>query len=341
MIYIIISNIGLAIMTIIVYTRYSALKISSGKQIRELYKKEHDLCKMLNDSATEKKSLEDKLMNNSTIENYPKKDKSNEDLLREIDQLRKEKEVEIRARLEVEKKSELALQKMEDIQKRMDDWRIIQDSVMKDSRDAILKVGDNLYKKIHESHQHEVELVSQALDKFNHQDSYHNNDIHHISVENISKKLVNILVSDLNEKNFLEKKDYFLPADFNADKSKMLCELLFVDNSNLNLIDLKASHYFDEYHQLKQKKSTLAENFLKQKLERYWAYVSNPKYQHSIEKLLHSKEIKFSATKIIIAVNDEEDLKILENSIHYEKTINGGFIFSNVDKIKLMLVKKS
>jgi hypothetical protein len=79
-----------------------------------------------------------------------------EPLLDEIEMLRKEKEEEMELRLEAEKQIELALQKTREIQKRMEDWKTIQDASMKDSKNAIIDVGNELYKKLIKNHQAEV-----------------------------------------------------------------------------------------------------------------------------------------------------------------------------------------
>jgi hypothetical protein len=78
-------------------------------------------------------------------------------LLDEIEMLRKEKEEEMELRLEAEKQIELALQKTAEIQKRMEDWKTIQDASMKDSKTAIIDVGNELYKKLIKNHQAETD----------------------------------------------------------------------------------------------------------------------------------------------------------------------------------------
>ena len=77
-------------------------------------------------------------------------------LLDEIEMLRKEKEEEMELRLEAEKQIELALQKTGEIQKRMEDWKTIQDASMKDSKNAIIDVGNELYKKLVKNYQTEA-----------------------------------------------------------------------------------------------------------------------------------------------------------------------------------------
>ncbi|HLD76906.1 MAG TPA: hypothetical protein VI861_02105, partial [Rickettsiales bacterium] len=115
MFYIIISNIGLAIMTIVMFVRYSHFRISSNLKIK-------DLEKNVKTQMESKIELETKLRAEAKTENEQVKN-----LLREMEQLRKERQSEIKLRLEAEKQIELSLQKIQDTQKRMNDWKLLQD----------------------------------------------------------------------------------------------------------------------------------------------------------------------------------------------------------------------
>ena len=129
MIYIIISNVGLAIMMILVYGRYSRFRIISSGEIKNLKSK-------LTKEIEERKSVEEKLTQLTKVDG----DKIAE-LIRVSDDLRREKEGEIKIRVEAEKQIEITLQKTEEVQKRIQDWRLIQDATMKDSKDAIVKIS--------------------------------------------------------------------------------------------------------------------------------------------------------------------------------------------------------
>lgn len=103
----------------------------------------------------------DGVLNKNKGGNYNEDLKS---LLDEIETLRKEKEEEMMLRLEAEKQIELALQKTMEIQKRMDDWKVIQDSSMKDSRSAIIGVGNDLYQKLSKNTESKVKEQNQFFD---------------------------------------------------------------------------------------------------------------------------------------------------------------------------------
>ncbi len=136
MIYIIISNIGLAAMTLILYFRYSHFRIGSGFKVAELEKR-------LNQLITEKEAISASLQNEvkSGTEQVRQ-------LLNSVEAMRKEKEQEARLRLEAEKQIELAMQKTQEVQRRMDDWKKVQDAAMEDARSAILRAGGDLFEKI-------------------------------------------------------------------------------------------------------------------------------------------------------------------------------------------------
>ena len=69
--------------------------------------------------------------------------KAVESLLFEIENLHKEKDEELKLRLEAEKQIELAIQKTSDVQQRIEDWKNLQEANLKDATDAIMKVGND------------------------------------------------------------------------------------------------------------------------------------------------------------------------------------------------------
>jgi hypothetical protein len=120
MIYIIISNVGMALMMIIVYLRYSRFRLKTSAEIKSLRQK-------LDKEVDERRDVENRLLTEKKTDS----DKI-EKLLQEVTDLRKEKEGEIRLRIEAEKQIEFALHKTDEVQKRMKDWSVVQDAVMRD-----------------------------------------------------------------------------------------------------------------------------------------------------------------------------------------------------------------
>ncbi len=318
----IVSNIGLALMMIIVYARYSKFRLSSGSEIKELRKN-------LEKEISEKKSFQEKLL----VETKTEGEKV-EALLREIDELRKEKEKEVKLRLEAEKQIELALQRTEEIQKRMHDWSVIQDAVMKDSKEAIIKVGNELFKKLNDSYKVEVETSKNLLGRFskNISESFEKSMAGVVSVVAkqstsatkkdsassnstvSSSKLIGSLVATMQKNNWAVNKEYFLPINFDENKSKLFfCEVAFVSLDKLYIVDIKASNYLEEY------KHSRDEKVLKQKLDRYCDYLANPKYIDSILKVLASTEVKFDNSGIVVALASKEELQILKDINYYDK----------------------
>lgn len=322
MIYIISSNIGLALMMIIVYARYSKFRLSSSAEIRELQKS-------LEVEIAEKKSLQEKLLIETKVEG-----EKVEALLHEIDELRKNKENEVKLRLAAEKQIELALQKTDEIQKRMHDWAVVQDAVMKDSKDAIIKVGNELFKKLNDSYKVEVETNKNLLGKF----SKNISEFFEKSVANIAaksagttevptrksasytqgssaSKLVAKLVETMQANSWSVNKEYFLPVNFDEQKAKLFfCEVAFVSLDKLYIVDCKASHYLEEYQHSRDEK------LLKQKLDRYLDYLSNHKYLDSILKVLSTAEVKFDSSGIVVALASKDEIKILKDLGYYDKT---------------------
>ncbi len=319
--YVIASNIGLAIMMLIVYIRYSKFRLSSGKEISELQKK-------ISQEIDQKKSVQERLLITTSSDG-----EKIEALLREIDELRKEKESEVKLRLDAQKQIDLAIQRTDEVEKRMHDWTIAQDAVMKDSKDAIIKIGNDLFKKLNDSYKNGIETNKNLLGRL----SKNITDFVEKSVANISKPKAKKLPTKVDEKkdenvatstskflpdlikvmkanSWLAGKNYFTAENFDAQNAKMFfCDVAFVSLEKLYIIDFKASHYLQEYVAAKD------EAVLKQKLDRYFNYLQNPKYLDSILKVMATTNVKFEAKGIVIVVGLEDDLKIIKDLNYYDK----------------------
>jgi hypothetical protein len=327
MIYIIISNVGLAIMMLLVYFRYSHFRISTAIEIKKLRQE----CLKLKEEVKEDE--------NKIFETTKFDAQKIEDLLREIDELRKEKEIEIKLRLNAEKQIDITLEKMRSLEKTMQDWSLMQDAVMKDSKEAILKVGNDLYRKLSDNYQQEVEInknligrvsknFSEFFEKFSKNDINSKPETKHLSNQHnfsdsedvISRQLISDLVETMKAGGRAVNKDYFLPSNFDDRKANlMLCEIVFIDSEILNILDFKACRYLAEYNKIKEKNVDEAVKYLQQKLDKYFAYLSNLKYRDSILKVMSYTKVKFSKAFIKIIVPSSADLKILKDLHYYEK----------------------
>lgn len=356
MIYIIISNVGMAIMMIFLYFRYSRFRLTSSSEIKELRQKNEA-------QAEELRNADSKIL--SSTKNDTEKVES---LLREVTELRKEKENEIKLRLGAEKQIELTLQKTNEIERRMNDWRIMQDAVMRDSKDAIMKVGNDLYKKLSDNYKIEVETnknligkVSKNITDFMEKISAMQHapaaaahqaakpaapaaahkeaapaapKMQEIQVADPSKKLIADLVETAKASGRMANKDYFLPGNFDEQKAKlMLCEFAFLSGKTLDIIDFKASRYFAEHEQLKVKNKVGADMILRQKLDKYFAYLENPKYRESIMKVMSSTKAKFEKTAIVIALRSKADLQVIKEIRYFEKAHKMGFEVMDFDGV--------
>ena len=148
--YAIISDIALVLIGVLAYWQYYT---SLGGQIKKLKK-------ALKEEIAKKEDFEAKYVKVTEIDG-----EKIEGLLREIDELRKEKESEVRIRLGAEKQVELALKKVDEIEKRMKDWRLVQEAAMNDSQHAIEEVGEDIYHKLSDSYKAEVEENKNLMNK--------------------------------------------------------------------------------------------------------------------------------------------------------------------------------
>lgn len=346
MIYFAISNLGLAIMMIVIYVRYSKLLISSGRKIKALEK-------MVASESAEKESLQEQVLTETEGGN-----ERVEKALKEVERIRKEKESEIREekefelklRLEAEKQIELALQKTEEVQKRMQDWRVIQDAVMKDSKEEIAKLGDDLYQKIREDYRSEVESnknllieISQNISQLSVGKSETKNGIAlsrvsesakvrsksvSMSDDNVAKYLMSGLIETMKANGHVANKDFFLAENFDENKVKLfLCEIAFVAEGKLHIIDFKINRYLDEYKKDKDAHS------LQLRLRKYLAYLSNKKYSDSVQQALSSSNVDFKKSEIVIALSSDVEIQVIKKIGCYDQALKLGLVVADFDEL--------
>jgi hypothetical protein len=343
----IVSNVGMAVMMLVIYFRYSRFRILSASEIKTL--------RNLNQKGSEeRKLLEEKLLQ-ATKGDGEKVEK----ILRDLDALRQEKDVEVRLRVEAEKQLEVSLVKLGEIQKRMDDWRLTQDAAIASAKDSLFKIGNDLYKKISDSYKLEIETHKNLFGRLNEKldssfekllsSSQQKEDRKSVklpvksepeakfTIDLISKKLVLDLVGTMKAAGKLPNKDYFIPANFDEQKAKMmLCEIAFLDNEKLYIIDFKACNYFEEVK--KSGSNPAAQTTLKQKLDKYFAYISNEKYHDSITKVMSLTKAKFSEAFIITIVPSKAELNIAKQLHYYEKAHQLSLEMMDFDEINNLIL---
>jgi hypothetical protein len=317
MYYIIVSNVGLIIMMIYVYGRYSTFRISSTREISKLRKN----CE---EYLEGKQIAEDKLLSESKLESG-----KIEKLLREIDDLRKDKEAYMTSRFEVEKKLEVALQKAVELQNRLNDRKMIYDVMAGDSDENIVKIGSDLYKKLSESHKAEIEANRELLERVlaNSKEFFEKNTLNnYVAVEDPAKKLAPGLVEVMKMNGHVVNKDYFLASSFSEQQKakSFLCEIAFIKAQKLYIIDFKACYYFAQYDALKVKDKVTAAEHLKQHLDKYLNYLNDEKYSGSILRALSSSTIP-SQDVIMILLPNKADLQVLKEIQYDEKVAKAQF----------------
>jgi len=315
-------------MMIIIYLRYSRFRFKTSAEINNLRQK-------LDKEIRERREVENRLLTEKKTDS----DKI-EKLFQEVTDLRKEKEGELRLRIEAEKQIDFALHKTNEVQKRMKDWSIIQDAVMRDCKDSIVKIGNDLYKKLYESYKNEVEANKNLLNRVSKNITDFFEKISAVQkIENQIKPftantakiensdasanvVINKMVEDLSEtmkaNGLLVNKDYFLPTNFDSQKAKMFfCEVAFIKFEEFYVLDFKACAYFEEYHANKDR--TTAFELLKQKIDKYISYIGNDRYRDSILKVMATTKAKFEKNIIVVVVSSKADLQLLRKIGYHDK----------------------
>lgn len=354
MIYIIISNIGLALMMLILYFRYSHFRITSTFKIRDLEKR-------LNQEITDKESLNIRLTTDLKAEAEQVRQ-----LLRSIDEMHKEKEGEVRLRLEAEKQIELALQKTQEIQKRMNDWKAIQDAAMHDAKRTITKVGADLFVKLSQNHKQETvesravidqtvksvysyldnisknvesfkqksDLVSDKLDKAVSSASSTMAKAAPIKIDPVTAKIIASVIENIKISGHAANKKYIAGTTLDVAKTKMLlCDLMFLKDESIYVFDFKSVRYFYEYDKTKTSNKDLAIENLKHRLDKYIAYISNAKYSDAARKMAAGFKIKFNKSKVVLVINSPREMKVLKEIKYFDRIQKAGIEIFDIDAV--------
>jgi len=350
---IIASNVGMGLIMLIIYFRYSHFRISSNHEMKELRTKIDDQVKALQDS-------EQKLFNATKSET-----KKVEDLLREIDELRKSRENDIKLKAELEKQLEITLTQNKDLEKHLIDLKSTQEHIIQDTKEAVAKMGNDLYKKVNDSNKIEIEttknlmgkaikLISEYMEKIakvaiiaQSSSSNDNNNQHRenqkeetkIQINNNNQQesfkilplsnhqLVDDLIETMKVSGHLVNKNYFIPANFDSSKSKLLlCEVVFINGNQLYIIDFKSCHYFDEFNNKNKKELSQNENPANESLNEltvkcraYLTFLQNSQYQKSILSIFtNNKDLTIEKTFIIAVVSSRNDLQLAKTTKIYE-----------------------
>jgi hypothetical protein len=359
--YIIISNVGMAVMMLLIYLRQTHIRLRSKKEIQKIKQ-------VYENQISELKKAE----NTFDAEGLKIQAMKVEGLESQIIDLKRDRDSEEKLRINAEKQIEIANKKMQELEKRIEDWSVVQDAIMNDSRESFIKVGNDLFKKLNDSYKQEVEtnrnligriakLVEEQknlitnmaitnaqnflnpsvngndnkkiIDDYgsnqnNFQNNFQNNLINQQSYssnnqipdDTASKKLLEEIIETMKASGRLANKDYFTSSNLDLQRAKlMLCELLFVDENAIYIIDFKGIKYFNEYEKLSISSDIQAQNFLKEKLEKYLGYLSNPKYLESISRIFESLRIPKKRISIILALTSKKQLAILKDLQYFEK----------------------
>ena len=322
---------------IAIYFRYSHFRISSTIEIKKLHKKCDEQAAALNNA------------NERLIAESQNDMQKIQDLVNKINALHQEKENEFQLRVSAEKQLEISIDKVRILEAHLNDLKTTQEAAIQNSKEALAKVGNDLFKKLNdresEVNKNLIGRVSQTVAGFfenfskSNLNSNSNDDFDKFRIESMNNKnksleVVTDIVETMKANGLLANRNYFLPNNFDENKTKlMLCELAFVNKEILYIVDAKACDYFVEFEQMKSGDKTNAENQLKQKLERYFNYLNNPKYRVSIDKVISTTSAKFNKIIIVIALPSSLEMRILREVNFYDRAQKFGFEIMDINRI--------
>ena len=361
------SNIGLILITLTIYLRYSHLRISSVNKAKELQNKF--------DESNEKNSELEINRNKESQANIEKI----QQLMNEISDLRKSYESSVNIRHEFEKQLGIVNAKIEGKEQEIKTILQTQENIISSNKDAVAKMGQELFRRINEVNRQEIEnsknlmgkaikVIGDYMEKINgnlsinqrknsnteevieSSKNQHQNLIlkqktnspektispeHHF--HSIQHPLTQDLVKTIEASGYLANQHFFTPLTLNKDKaSKMLCEVAFLKEGTLYSLDLKACQIFDNYNQ--QQSSEKINLHLVAKFDKYLQHINDDSYKNSIKEAIAGINIKFNNFNKIVAVAKTEDLKILKNNKIYEKFINKDIKILTIDEINNLII---
>jgi len=345
MVYIIISNIGMAIMMLYIYFRYSHFRINSTKEIKDLQSK-------LDLQTTELRSFDAKLL--SSIKGYQDRV---EGLLIEVGKVRQEKEKEMELRGDFEKKYEILNQKNKDYESVHNEITNAILNIVNDSHETAKNLGKDLYEKISDTYKKDAkenqnliskinQNVSDFVAKFNstqnqvikEKEDYRFHELFQPANSEVSKNLIIEVVNSIKNKGFILGENLFMPTNFDEQKAKlMLCEVAFIKNDKLLMLDFKGTNYIFEYFASKAKNDKMAEENFNIKFKRYLMLLSNHRYHELINSVITSEKNNYNSHKIIIIVPSKNEIKLLKDLQYYDKVQQLNFDICDVEDLNKTL----
>jgi len=326
MIYFIIGYVGVFALLILLYYRYNEFRVKSANDINTVSAKNEIELSALRDSN-------DKYMQDMRLQ----LEKMNE-LLNEVAALRKEKENEGKLRLNMEKQVELTMQKTKDVEKRIEDWHDAQTAIMDDSINTMMKIGNDLFKKMNESYKKEnqdmrnligrmTQDVGAAVQKIS--QNYPSSSTKSGNVNEVflaQNKLVQQEVEKVlelaNSLALIAGKNYVTAKNFDEKTLPlMLCEFALIKDREYYLVDFKALRYFSEYEKISRNDQKLATETLKQRLDKYFAYLTNAKYLQSVQKILPDKNLAKKQAHLVAFLH-ESQIEMIKKLGYLEKALN-------------------
>ena len=210
----------------------------------------------------------------------------------------------------------------------------ISDTYKKDAKE-----NQNLISKINQN-------VSDFVAKFNssqnqvikEKEDYRFHELFQPANSEVAKSLIVEAISSIKNKGFVVGDNLFMPTNFDEQKAKlMLCEVAFIKNDKLFMLDFKGTNYIFEYFASKAKNDKMAEENFNIKFKRYLMLLSNHRYHELINSVITSEKNNHNSHKIIIIVPSKNEIKLLKDLQYYEKMQQLNFDVYDVEDLNKII----
>lgn len=230
-------------------------------------------------------------------------------------------------------------------------------NIVNDTHETARNLGKDLYEKISDSYKKEAQESQNLISKVNQnvadfvakfnsaqnqvikeKEDFRFHELFQPANSEVSKNLIIDVLSLIKNKGFVVNKNLFMPENFDEQKSKlMLCEIAFIKNNRLFILDFKGTNYIFEYFASKAKNDKMAEENFNIKFKRYLMLLSNHRYYELISRAINSESAHQDSYKVVVVVPSKNEIRLLKDLQYYEKAQQLNFDIIDIEDINKII----
>jgi hypothetical protein len=152
------------------------------------------------------------------------------------------------------------------------------------------------------------------------------------------KKLTINFEQHLKRSGYFANQDYLFAKDEDQEKQHLIADCIFFKENNLYILDFKAQRYLEEFRKIADENKKLeAKEIMRQKIDKYLTYLSNPKYKNSILEIARKYKADFEKVNIISVVLSLKEIKLLKEIDYFEKFVKYNLEVMDLEKAENLI----